>query len=49
MRHPTLAGVVASFIVLTIVFRLVELLRPRAKRLPWLRRGYFTDLAYLGI
>ncbi|MGH6850651.1 MAG: sterol desaturase family protein [Methylocella sp.] len=46
MRHPTLAAVVAGFILLTIVFRLVELLRPREKRLPWLRRGYLTDLAY---
>jgi sterol desaturase/sphingolipid hydroxylase (fatty acid hydroxylase superfamily) len=46
MRQPTLIGVVVGFVILTIVFRLLELTRTHDKRLPWLRKGYLTDLAY---
>ncbi len=46
MRHPTLLGLVVGFIVLTIVFRLLELMRTRDKRQAWFRAGYLTDLAY---
>ena len=48
MRHPTLQAIVIGFIVLTIAFRLIELTRPKDKRLAWFRAGYFTDLAYWG-
>src|ERR1700730_16268511 len=46
MRHPTLQAVVIGFIVLTIAFRLLELMRAKDKRLAWFRAGYFTDVAY---
>jgi sterol desaturase/sphingolipid hydroxylase (fatty acid hydroxylase superfamily) len=46
MRHPTLLGIVIGFIILTIVFRLLELTRTKDKRQAWFRAGYLTDLAY---
>jgi sterol desaturase/sphingolipid hydroxylase (fatty acid hydroxylase superfamily) len=39
-------GVIAGFFVLLAVFRLLEWLRPRGKRLPVRRRGFATDLAW---
>src|SRR5581483_10231011 len=41
---PTLQGVLIGFAVLFIAFRLLQLLRPPEKRLPVLRRGFWTDL-----
>ncbi len=35
-----------AFAVLWIVFRILEAFRPKAKRLPILRRGLFTDMVY---
>jgi len=43
---PTLPGVIVGFAVLLVVFRGLERLRPREKRMPMLRRGLATDLAY---
>ena len=43
---PNILGVIAAFLVLLAVFRLVELLRAPHRRLPVLRRGFGTDLAY---
>ncbi len=45
---PTLQGVLIGFAVLFIAFRLLQLLRPPEKRLPVLRRGFWTDLVYWG-
>ncbi len=44
--HQTLSSVVIAFVVLLILFRGLELLRPRPKRLPILRDGFWTDAAY---
>lgn len=46
MRQPTLIGIVVGFVVLTIVFRLLEFTRAPEKRQRLLRSGYLTDLAY---
>lgn len=46
MDAPTLPGVIVGFAVLLVVFRGLESLRPREKRMPMLRRGLATDLAY---
>src|ERR1700682_3875876 len=46
MRQPTLVGIIVGFVVLTAVFRLLELTRAPDKRLRLLRGGYWTDLAY---
>lgn len=46
MRQPTLIGIIVGFVVLTIVFRLLELARAPEKRLRLFRVGYLTDLAY---
>ncbi|HLZ00523.1 MAG TPA: sterol desaturase family protein [Bradyrhizobium sp.] len=43
---PTIRSIVISFIVLLVAFRSLELLRPSDKRLPVLRRGFWTDLVY---
>lgn len=43
---PTIKGVLISFAVLFVLFGTLQLLRPREKRLPLLRRGFSTDLAY---
>jgi sterol desaturase/sphingolipid hydroxylase (fatty acid hydroxylase superfamily) len=43
---PTVQGVLIGFVVLLLAFRALQLLRPRDKRLPLLRRGFWTDLAY---
>lgn len=43
---PTLQGLAIAFVVLLVLFRLLELLRPRERRLPLLRRGVWTDLCY---
>ena len=45
---PTIQGVVIAFAVLLVAFRLLQLMRPRERRLPLLRRGFWTDLAYWG-
>jgi sterol desaturase/sphingolipid hydroxylase (fatty acid hydroxylase superfamily) len=39
-------ALVTAFVILVVVFRLIELTRPRDKRKPFLRRGFFTDLCY---
>lgn len=46
MDAPTLPGVIVGFAVLLVVFRGLERLRPREKRMLMLRRGLATDLAY---
>ena len=43
---PTIQGVLIGFVVLLMAFRALQLLRPREARLPLLRRGIWTDLAY---
>jgi sterol desaturase/sphingolipid hydroxylase (fatty acid hydroxylase superfamily) len=43
---PTVQSIIISFLVLFVAFRLLELFRPRQKRLPVLRRGFWTDLVY---
>jgi sterol desaturase/sphingolipid hydroxylase (fatty acid hydroxylase superfamily) len=43
---PTVKSIVLSFLVLLVVFRVLELFRSRDKRLPIVRRGFWTDLAY---
>jgi sterol desaturase/sphingolipid hydroxylase (fatty acid hydroxylase superfamily) len=45
---PTIQGVVIAFVALLVAFRLLQLVRPRERRLPLLRRGFWTDLAYWG-
>ena len=46
MPPPTLTGLAIAFAVLFVVFRVVELFRPRERRLPLLRRGLLTDTIY---
>jgi sterol desaturase/sphingolipid hydroxylase (fatty acid hydroxylase superfamily) len=41
-------GLLIAFAVLLVAFRALQLLRPRDHRLPILRRGFWTDLAYWG-
>ena len=43
---PTIQSVLIGFVVLLLAFRALQLLRPRDERLPVLRRGFWTDLAY---
>lgn len=43
---PTVQGLLIGFVVLLVAFRALQLLRPRDKRLPLLRRGFWTDLVY---
>jgi sterol desaturase/sphingolipid hydroxylase (fatty acid hydroxylase superfamily) len=43
---PTTQGLVIGFVVLFLIFRALQWLRPREKRLAVLRRGFWTDLAY---
>ena len=43
---PTLQGLAISFVVLLLAFRVLQLFRPRERRLPLLRRGFWADLAY---
>jgi sterol desaturase/sphingolipid hydroxylase (fatty acid hydroxylase superfamily) len=43
---PTIHGVLVAFIVLLSAFRVLQLARPREKRLALLRRGFWTDAAY---
>jgi hypothetical protein len=43
---PTLKSPLISFAILWIAFRILELFRPKPKRLPILRRGLFTDIVY---
>jgi sterol desaturase/sphingolipid hydroxylase (fatty acid hydroxylase superfamily) len=45
---PTVKSIVVSFLVLLIVFRVFELFRSKDRRLPVLRRGFWTDLVYWG-
>jgi sterol desaturase/sphingolipid hydroxylase (fatty acid hydroxylase superfamily) len=42
----SLKGICVGFVLLLVAFRAIEFLRPRARRLPILRRGFRTDLAY---
>lgn len=46
MREPTLAGVLAAFVVLSLLFGMIERLRPAQPGQAWLRPGYLTDLIY---
>jgi sterol desaturase/sphingolipid hydroxylase (fatty acid hydroxylase superfamily) len=46
--NRTIRSLIISFAVLFVAFRCLELLRPRDKRLPLLRRGFWTDLVYWG-
>lgn len=43
---PTIQGLLIGFVLLLVVFRALQLLRPRDRRLPILRQGFWTDLAY---
>ncbi len=43
---PTIQTLVISFFVLLVVFSMLQRFRPREKRLPLLRRGFWTDLVY---
>ena len=45
MRHATI-GLFIGFVGLLALFRALEWLRPAERRLPILRRGFWTDLAY---
>lgn len=45
-QAPTLAGLIIAFVILFVVFRAIELFRPRERRLPVFRRGLLTDGAY---
>jgi sterol desaturase/sphingolipid hydroxylase (fatty acid hydroxylase superfamily) len=46
MQGPTLTGLAIAFAALFVVFRALELTRPRERRLPILRRGLLTDGVY---
>jgi sterol desaturase/sphingolipid hydroxylase (fatty acid hydroxylase superfamily) len=43
---PTIQGLLIAFVVLLVAFRLLDLLRPKEKRLALLRRGFWTDVTY---
>src|SRR5262245_64823202 len=43
---PTVTGLAIGFAILFVVFRALEWLRPRERRMPLRRRGFFTDLVY---
>ena len=43
---PTVKSVVISFLILLVAFRMLELFRAKQRRLPLLRRGFWTDLVY---
>lgn len=43
---PTIQSVVIGFVVLLALFQALQLLRPYDRRLPLLRRGFWTDIAY---
>jgi sterol desaturase/sphingolipid hydroxylase (fatty acid hydroxylase superfamily) len=45
---PTIQGLLIGFVVLFVLFQALQLLRPADKRLPLLRRGFWTDLVYWG-
>lgn len=44
--NPNIPSMMVGFALLLLLFRLVELLRPKAQRLRVLRRGFWTDLSY---
>ena len=45
---PTIQVLLIGFVVLLVAFRALQLWQPKARRLPILRRGFWTDLAYWG-
>jgi sterol desaturase/sphingolipid hydroxylase (fatty acid hydroxylase superfamily) len=45
-QSPSLLGLAIAFAILFVVFRALELFRPRERRLPIFRRGFLTDGAY---
>jgi sterol desaturase/sphingolipid hydroxylase (fatty acid hydroxylase superfamily) len=45
-QSPSLLGLAIAFVLLFLVFRALELFRPRERRLPIFRRGFLTDGAY---
>ncbi|MCB1367801.1 MAG: sterol desaturase family protein [Rhodobacteraceae bacterium] len=46
MLFPDIGRLVIAFVILFALFRLIEMLRPPSRRLPLLRRGLATDIAY---
>lgn len=46
MHSPKLVGLSIAFVVLLLVFRVIEMARPRERRLKTLRRGFLTDATY---
>jgi sterol desaturase/sphingolipid hydroxylase (fatty acid hydroxylase superfamily) len=46
MHSPKLVGIAIAFAVLFVVFRALELARPREQRIRVLRRGLITDATY---
>lgn len=45
----TVTSVAGAFVVLLVAFRLLEWFRPRDRRLPVMRRGFWTDIAYWAV
>ena len=43
---PSFANVLVSFVILAVVFGLIEAFRSRSRRQPVFRRGYLTDIGY---
>lgn len=43
---PTPAVLVVAFLLFFVVFRLIEMRRPKVQRMPILRRGLITDVGY---
>ncbi|HWB44870.1 MAG TPA: sterol desaturase family protein [Hyphomicrobiaceae bacterium] len=43
---PNIQGLLIAFVVLLVAFRALQWLRPVERRLPVLRRGFWTDLLY---
>lgn len=47
MKHgPTILGAIISFLVLSVVFLVIERVLGRGRDLPWRRRGWWLDVAY---
>jgi sterol desaturase/sphingolipid hydroxylase (fatty acid hydroxylase superfamily) len=46
--NSTIPSIIIGFFVLLVLFRFLELCRPKRERLRILRRGFWTDLAYWG-
>jgi sterol desaturase/sphingolipid hydroxylase (fatty acid hydroxylase superfamily) len=46
VQTATIQGVAAAFLILFLAFRLLEFTRSKTRRLPILRKGFWTDLGY---